>query len=783
MDISAVPRINSIVLTGLDFSMKPERARYEVEKGFIKPFPEVKVMHQIKSLAIMVYNQEKMTYLYHSNVCDGRNALAYFICAVHRQQSPQPQTHTRQGSVSSQNSNTSRISCNSTGGKKNCELPKLVTTSMLPLGYWDGLFYALVAEIRSLHQDLQQRFGFGCENGTTPLHHGGQDGTSSKPVTPIDLASMLETAWYMLMDHRLVATLDDTVRMRRMRESTARVQADDRMEIDERIVPERPPIVYGLMDVNDLTPEIINTLLWEKHKPEIDRACTENFEDESMMTAYRAELHQKQIEEGMASATPLPSANLCACHLTCVCKMKCDQTAEGCTCQNRVHVYHIVHEQETVASEAKCKYVKRDESISNQFIGAASGNLAQLPTASVGYPDVQMLKSRCSGETAARNIDAGYRVARTRTNTNDSDLKYVPGPKTPHRGAKDPFPLGLYGNSPHRYPITRRPTFPTSNPEPLSFDTLSSTYQRTVTRKPVPAPIALPLPAQPNFQGSCHGDDQSMTPPTSSPVAYGPFSHATEVSYPSVPKPYSQDVACSPGSREGCPTLISKYNQDDYSTSPTPFRPFHPATDPAEDYLGLLQEHPSAKSYPDEPFPTLAHTTSCTPSRPVTSPSSASFLPILNTFRKHSLPSGRNSKDKPHPPLPDPDFITPRPALKQRYVSAGGTAKLHDRPEIPGPAFTTPQSPTGHAAAMTKEQVEKKMHDPDWVRTNFGDAAVASMGVDGTPRSSAENADVAMGGTGAAVDKRDRTSSGASKREKWKRVFSRKSSGVAEEDE
>lgn len=84
---------------------------------------------------------------------------------------------------------------------------------------------------------------------------------------------------------------------------------------------------------------------------------------------------------------------------------------------------------------------------------------------------------------------------------------------------------------------------------------------------------------------------------------------------------------------------------------------------------------------------------------------------------------------------------------------------------------------------MTKEQVEKKMHDPDWVRTNFGDAAVASMGVDGTPRSSAENADVAMGGTGAAVDKRDRTSSGASKREKWKRVFSRKSSGVAEEDE
>ena len=54
MDIAAIPRMKSVVLTGLDFSMKPEKAGYEVSKGFIKPFPEIKVMHTIKSLAMMV---------------------------------------------------------------------------------------------------------------------------------------------------------------------------------------------------------------------------------------------------------------------------------------------------------------------------------------------------------------------------------------------------------------------------------------------------------------------------------------------------------------------------------------------------------------------------------------------------------------------------------------------------------------------------------------------------------------------------------------------------------
>lgn len=59
MDIASIPKVDSVVLMGLDFSMRPDSVRYELSKGFIKPAPEQFVMHKIKSLALMVYEQGK----------------------------------------------------------------------------------------------------------------------------------------------------------------------------------------------------------------------------------------------------------------------------------------------------------------------------------------------------------------------------------------------------------------------------------------------------------------------------------------------------------------------------------------------------------------------------------------------------------------------------------------------------------------------------------------------------------------------------------------------------
>ena len=61
MDIASIPKVDSVSLMGLDFSMRPEKVRYEVHQGFISAAPEHFAMHTIKSIAIMVYQQERFT--------------------------------------------------------------------------------------------------------------------------------------------------------------------------------------------------------------------------------------------------------------------------------------------------------------------------------------------------------------------------------------------------------------------------------------------------------------------------------------------------------------------------------------------------------------------------------------------------------------------------------------------------------------------------------------------------------------------------------------------------
>lgn len=61
MDIASIPKVDSVPLMGLDFSMRPEKVRYEIHQGFTSAAPERFAMHTIKSIAIMVYQQERFT--------------------------------------------------------------------------------------------------------------------------------------------------------------------------------------------------------------------------------------------------------------------------------------------------------------------------------------------------------------------------------------------------------------------------------------------------------------------------------------------------------------------------------------------------------------------------------------------------------------------------------------------------------------------------------------------------------------------------------------------------
>ncbi|KAK3058087.1 hypothetical protein LTR09_001164 [Extremus antarcticus] len=843
MDIALVPFIDPIILTGLDFSMKPSHARYEAEQGFIKPFPELKVIHQLKKLALAIYNQEKLIPDYHSNVCSGRNALAYFLTAMHRQQAPQPQTHTRQGSVASTSSGSSSNSCKSTGGKRNCELPKLVTSSMLPLGYWDSLYYAIIAEIRTLYQDLQQRFGFGCETGTYPLHNRGSDGDTNEPFTAIDFASMLETAWYALMDNRLVAALDDAVRMRKMREAAA-VEEEKEIRIaaaqmmgkviaEEPDVPARPPILYGLMDVNDLSPEIITSLLWDKHAPEVDRACSEDFEDESMMTARRAAQHQQQIVESLAVATPLASSVQCTCHAACVCKLKCDQHAAGCTCANVVHIYHLVNEQRKYNDEleVRAKYVKAAETSAQPLLSASSDGSDQLRVADAAclIPEIHGAVSKSSGNIEI--IDRTHSVVtRPRTNTADSDLAYVPDSRALHRGIKDAVPLGFYGRaSGQRYP-NMRPHTPTTSPmdvDEYSYYRVERKTSKSVSRKPVPAPIIAPPVPQMHSYATQGRSNQVPTPPKSSPYAYQTFAAAGQATNPPMPQsqdevvftqgsdtnnPFSDEeyLTQEPKSFYQAPLVSQSFPQPNTTTSPyndstQKSKSFDQAPrNAADDYISLLPHHPSTTNieYPSEPFPRLSHAATTSPpkhphqplkSRATTFNSNDTPLPTLKSFTRTHIP--KKSLDKALPSMPEPDFIAPRPAARQRYVSAGGNAKLSERAEIPGPAFqstavsgvASPEQkllPSGHG--ISKEELDARLRDPAWIMEHFGTAAAAVVASEfssatGTPMRSSDESARSSAESKREKEKRDRTSSGASKRERLKRVFSRKGSGYEEE--
>ena len=761
VDIASIPRVESIVLTGLDFSMKPERARYEVEQGFIRGFPEVKVKHIIKALAVMVYNQEKMTPFYHTHVCNARNPLAFFLCAVHRQQAPQPKTHTRQNSNSSQMavSDTNGVAvCNSPSrdGKKKCDLPKLSTDSMLPLGNWDCLYYALVAEIHKLHSDLQERFGFGCENGTQAIHYRGRDGLTQEPITPIDLASLLETAWYTLMDNRLVATLDDAVRMKNLRKQ----QPDS----NEPGSSARPPILYGLVDVNALDSDAIVHLLWEKYRAEVDEAATENFEDESMLSAYRAEQYAKRLEESLDDDdAPLSSARPCKCHRACVCKLKCDASADGCTC-NHEHVYRLTdgHDEK---GNIIIKFVKDAGTERNPFIGATSNTLAQMLIPASAKPDTTSTSTSRKTSDGSDSDGRGFAVKnRKRTNTNNSDLAYVPDLSTSRRTPKDAYPLDFYGRaSGHRYPAIPSQSTASSSRRPSADQGSRSLNEGKVpSRKPV------------------------LTPGSGSPITAKP------VTYPTIPASQSQSMFTQsfPPPGVGTPRDTEKEGQDNKKAST-----LIATSDPADDYVGLLAEHPSSTDHAEhvtgtEPFPKLTRSVT-------TSPPNKPNLKSANTS-PGAIPS-LSTLNKPTPPLPEPDFIAPKPAVKQRYVSAGGNTPLSERAEIPGPAFTTttPSPPSRAGQPIDREELAAGLRDPEWIRRHFGEAAVASMFKDrrssdeneardskhgsksASKRTSGRKSDESDRGTPS--DKRDRTSSGAGKREKLKRMFSRKNSSTETE--
>ena len=165
-------------------------------------------------------------------------------------------------------------------------------------------------------------------------------------------------------------------------------------------------------------------------------------------------------------------------------------------------------------------------------------------------------------------------------------------------------------------------------------------------------------------------------------------------------------------------------------------KPFRHCKDDATTLQSLLR--PAQSRVPDSStsasFPTYSNHKTAPPTlqRPVRTDWSDE-TPRPSTRGKSFDTSAKISRS-PRPQTPSPeriDFINPRPALKQRYVSAGEGPKPHEREEIAGPEFV---APVISGSSILKDELFAKLDDPDFVRQAFGEAGLLAM----APRSSVE---------------------------------------------
>ena len=637
----------------------------------------------------------------------------------------------------------------------------------MPLANWESLYYALIAEVRHLYNELKQTYGGDFGRGTAILHPFGENATSSgsEPFSALRFAAELESFWKELMDNRLVAALDIAVREKQIEEQIS--SGMQTMNSSQRAAA--VDNADGLMDVNGMTYDEIMDILWTKHAPEIERKATENVNSRTLLAACRAEVREAGSNRSSAESTC--SRNIhCKCGETCDCRMECNFQTNECSCAHvRRQVQDLVDDNLKVAKGVR-QGLGPSVAFPQHLFGAMCNDISQMYVAAQAAPDPYLVQAANSANEDAAIRDAQLlEFHRQRAKAKDTAVVATLQPRTPTYDAKEKYPLGFYGDiSDHRYPPMRREAH--VGPPPVFA--ASAFVNEVPSRKPVPPPTSS-LPAPPSrpslppfaFPSSRTRPGEQVPTPSSSPLDAQSFAQAGQVYNMPVEQSHAQGTHSSPAPTVGYrrPTNIDR-------------------TVSAATYVDLAQEaHAAVSPYAEDTDP---------PSSP---------LPLQPRRQQKLLSSSppeaagsnksrrdRDASEEADEALPLPDFISPRPAVRQRYVSAGGYAKLEDRPEIPGPALV--QTSTG--ASINKEELFAKLDDPEFIRQNFGEDAV-KLAMQRNSKDSAaasnrvsERSSALRESSEANFDqgeKRGRTESGAStgsvgRFSKLKRVFSRKSS-------
>ncbi|KAK3675370.1 hypothetical protein LTR78_004880 [Recurvomyces mirabilis] len=683
------------------------------DHGMAEQYPDSKIQHELKAIAVRLYNHQKMTPMFASKVTDGRNTLAYLLCASY------------ESSPSSSPESNGRLRL------RNC--------TPLPLAQWDRLYYVVCAEIRSMYSALEEAFGKDFEGGATILHNAGPEGISGSPrhlISGLRLARILEDTWIAVTDERLRGPLNAALAGR-------------------------------LINTDGMDPEEITEMVFN----DLPKATTRRSDDETLLARARAEVRELSHSPPRRKNSKHSPSTQCRCSSGCRCRKVCGLQPNECECTHmRGQICEMMEKQHDVhnaVQEVLTRALTGNVQTHNHILGAATNNIAQMQVTDTAHSEPHAVQTSMTAYQASEKAEAGIlQKQRKRANTNNSELAYVPPPRTPTRGKKDAYPLGFYGDySGHRYPTFR--ATPDSAPPPVYGSSYSS---QIPARKPVPRAAS---------------------------------------------KAEEQILGCD--STEINRSVAESESKGLYTQSfpvPAHWNPRQPifgaAHEDAQSYADLAEEaHNAIRPFSDEPdfylpahepFRPALHTT---PTAPVTIPNTTKS----NQEANGSPSSATSSLNKPCPPLPpttllpEPDFIRPRPALKQRYVSAGGNTKLSDREEISGPAMSaTISSRNSGVRPIPKDQLFEMLNDPDFVRANFGEEAAGKMPVATPPvsaRPSVDNSPSKHGGgvrsSATAIGtaswdskvegfgyqiKRERTESGGSFTGRLRRAFSRKNSQV-----
>ena len=759
------------VLTGLRVEHDPSRPygrRFE-QRGLA-----INAQETLKRIAVRLHNHQKLVKLVRREqdevserrhdrtgnapltpqltTFDGQNTLAHLLCAAY-EPSPDAESETE-------------------------GIPRLCNRTPLPLGHWDLVYYACCAEIRRMYEVLVDTFGPDFEDAKQILHEAGDEGASGsrRPISGVGLAKILEELWQQINDRRLVHALELAVRIRNVEDAdkedpevpefdslNSKQDSREYWETHERS-HDGPhdanchcvATAQGLVDVHPMTPGEIMQMVWDK-QADARRKSVRNSEDQTLLgRACNETCNVSPHNMRLLDPTTQPA---CCCAKECKCRGLCTAAGGECACAGAP--LQPGHFRESGSKQSKARdilheYVNRGPSPpATNFVTDLPDDLAQMyivdePRSTNATAQTQMLQrtdSRASSkyvddlQQAHQQRQRAYTQTssqRPRATTQNSDLAYVPPPRSivgtnatssraDNSAKKDPYPLGLYGDHTGPYPVF-------------------ATSLQTPRRKPVSQQSPRPY--------------RSEEPTPLSQIVYPsiPCSESNGLFTTGFPEPKAGSLRRA---AEAHAAAYARLVQEEYEST----RP-HSTGSLAESVSTVVDTSSRGGKTPRPPIPT-----SKTTPAPTTLP------------RVRGQPV---NKTKSKPDLPD--FISPRPlspGKQQRYVSAGGNAKLHERQVIDGP-FQPGSSPYGVSGPVVdKEALYKSLEDPEVVRRAFGDASVA-LTSPGNARRSNEEAVMSPRASESQRDSkvealkqaegRERKDSSGSFSAKLKRVFSRKNS-------